>query len=276
MKLALIQTKHNELYDFDNKKIIYSKEEVIKYRTDMEEQAIRLIEEACQRDCDMIVTSEAINFCGQQTSIDCDYTEVVSDMKQNLFLRISELASLYQKYIIVGAYNKRGDDMYNSAIVYNKKGEIIHIYDKIHLAGSENDSLTPGEEYVVIDTEYGKIGLLVCWDMQFPESCRELVLDGAELILCPTWGWEQIYGHARAYENGIYVAGIMSVPFNQDITGMRNPSEVISPDGKVLISGSIGKEEVIICEFDMRDCKEFREMRLSNRHPHTYRRINTI
>jgi len=136
--------------------------------------------------------------------------------------------------------------------------------------------LTPGKEYLVMDTEFGKIGVIICWDMQFPEACRELVLRGAELILCPTWGWEQIYGHSRAYENGVYVASAMSVPFREDITGIRNPSEVISPKGEILASGSRSKAEVVTCELDIRDCKEFKELRMSNRHPETYKQISNL
>ncbi|MDF2869100.1 MAG: Nitrilase/cyanide hydratase and apolipoprotein N-acyltransferase [Anaerocolumna sp.] len=274
MKLGLIQTKQNQLYEFTNKGLNLSKEEVIKYRSEMEEQAIGLIRNACLLDCDMIVTSEAVNFCGQQDNIRCDYTEVVPELDDIFFKKVSSLAAEFEKYIVLGAYNRRGENLYNSAIVYNRRGEQAYHYDKIHLAGSENDRLTPGDEYVVMDTEYGRIGLAICWDMQFPECCRELVLDGADLILCPTWGWEQIYGHARAYENGIYVASAMSVPFQEDIVGMRNPSEVISPEGKVLASGSIDRAEVVTCMLDITDCRGYREMRMSDRRPQTYRRIS--
>jgi len=272
MKLGLIQTKQNELYDFANPELGLTKTEVIKYRTEMQEQVIELIKKACFLDCDMIVTSEAVNFCGQQNNIYCDYSEVITETDE-FFKTISGIAASFQKYIVLGAYNRRRENIYNSIFVYNRNGEQIYLYDKIHLAGSENDRLTPGEEYVVMDTEFGKIGLAICWDMQFPECCRELVLGGAELILCPTWGWEQIYGHSRAYENGVYVASAMSVPYDGEIAGMRNPSEVISPEGKVLAKGAVDKAEVITCELDITDCFGFREMRISNRHPKTYRKI---
>lgn len=276
MKLGLIQTKQNELYDFSNPELLLSKERVLELQREMKEQALSLIREACRKDCDFIVTSEAINFCGTQKSILCDYTEVVPSPEDPLFNQVAAIAKEEKKYIVLGAYNQRKGKIYNSVLVYNPEGELKYLYDKVHLAGSENDRLTPGKEYLVMDTEYGKIGVAICWDMQFPETCREMVLGGAELILCPTWGWEQIYGHARAYENGVYVASAMSVPYREDITGIRNPSEVISPEGEVLVRGSRSNSEVVTCELDIRGCKEFRDLRMSNRHPETYKKISKI
>ncbi len=98
--------------------------------------------------------------------------------------------------------------------------------------------------------------------MPFPESARKLSLLGAELIVCPTWGWEAIYGHARAYENGVYAAAAMAVPYWMDIEGLRSPSEAIAPDGTVLVSGSRKEKGVYLCEMDIRDCKPYRELRL--------------
>ena len=273
MKLGLIQSKQNELYDFDNPKLYLSRERVLRLQEEMETQVISLIKEACSKGCDFIVTSEAINFCGVPKSIDCDYREVIPELGAPLFKVISDIAKEEKKYIALGAYHQRNGRMYNSLLVYDPEGQQKFLYDKIHLAGSEQDRLTPGMEYLVMDTEYGKIGAAICWDMQFPEVCRELVLRGAELIICPTWGWEQIYGHARAYENGVYVASAMSVPYQNNITGIRNPSEVISPEGKLLASGSRHMAEVITCELDIHNCKAARKMRMSNRHPETYRYV---
>ena len=276
MRLGLIQTKQNKLYDFSDHKILLSKERVIELQSEMKEQVIALIEEACNKDCDFIVTSEAINFCGNQHRILCDYSEVIPTLEDPLFHEVGAVAKKENRYIVLGAYNQRKGKIYNSTVVYHANGEQIYLYDKVHLAGSENDRLTPGKEYLVMDTEFGSIGVAICWDMQFPEVCRELVLKGAELIVCPTWGWERIYGHARAYENGVYVASAMSVPYHDVISGIRNPSEVISPVGEILVSGTRNNAEVVICDLDIRDCKGVRSLRLQNRHPETYSRINLL
>lgn len=72
--------------------------------------------------------------------------------------------------------------------------------------------MCPGNEFKVFDTDIGKVGILICWDMQFPEAARILALSGADIIICPTWGWENKYGICRAYENGIYVVAAMAIP----------------------------------------------------------------
>ncbi|MDF2538497.1 MAG: hypothetical protein K0S76_1518 [Herbinix sp.] len=69
MKLGLIQTKHNELYDFLNPGLHLSKEQVIKGKEKMEEQVLTLLLKACDSGCDFLVTSEAVNFCGAPGSI---------------------------------------------------------------------------------------------------------------------------------------------------------------------------------------------------------------
>lgn len=109
--------------------------------------------------------------------------------------------------------------------------------------------------------------------MQFPECGRILAAKGADLILCPTWGWEAIYGHARAYENGIYAAAAMAIPYWMEIEGIRNPSEVVAPDGRVLCQGERDKEGYWICEFDLKECKEYKKIRMHHRRPETYGEI---
>lgn len=271
MRLGLIQLKQNKLYDFSNPGLSLDKAQVIELQQEMQEQVLSGMKEAGQRGCDFIVTTEAVNFCGTQSSIRCDYREVVPGLEDPFFTATAAIARENKAYITLGAYNQREGKLYNSAIIYNQDGEQQAIYDKIHLAGSEKERLTPGDEYLVIDTRFGKIGVAICWDMQFPEAARELVLSGAELIVCPTWGWEQIYGHARAYENGVYAASAMSVPYREAITGLRSPSEVIAPSGKILASALRSQAQVLVCDFELGACREFKSVRMKDRRPSTYR-----
>lgn len=88
--------------------------------------------------------------------------------------------------------------------------------------------------------------------------------------VCPTWGWEYVYEPSRAYENGVYVAAAMSVPYGEDIHGLRSPSQIIGPDGKILNSGSVSEAGIVMGDVEIRDCKEFRRLRMSDRKPETY------
>ena len=95
--------------------------------------------------------------------------------------------------------------------------------------------------------------------MQFPETARAYALQDADMILCPTWGWESLYAQARAYENGIYVAATMAVPEWGDIEEIRSPSQVIAPDGNILGEATRNKSEVLLVNLpDIRDCRALR------------------
>ena len=129
-------------------------------------------------------------------------------------------------------HEKRNGKLYNSTVFWGRDGRIKDVYHKIHLAGDESEIFTPGQTLHTIDTEFGHVGTAVCWDMQFPEMARNLAKMGTDLIVCPTWGWEWIYGPARAYENGIFVAAAMAVPYWMPIEDLRRPSMVDFPGWK--------------------------------------------
>lgn len=290
MRIALVQTQQNKLYDFLNPEQRLCFDEAKVLQKDMINQSILLMEEAIEKGCDLLVTTEAINFAGQphtfktlkdQTNIDevyQQYADLIPTEEDSIILKLSNLAKKGHCYMVVGMYLKRKVEnrycMTNSAIIFSPEGKVLDIYDKIHLAGSENDYLEVGKRYVSIDSEFGKIGVLICFDAQFPETYRELALQGCNLIVCSTWGWEQIYGHARAYENGIYVAAAMAVPYWGPIEGLRSPSEIIAPDGTVVVRGSNKEAGIVIADVDIHDCMEERKQRLCLRRPGTYQSLN--
>ncbi|MGN0243158.1 MAG: carbon-nitrogen hydrolase family protein [Lachnospiraceae bacterium] len=276
MKLGLVQTKQNELYFFSDSEIRFTRSEALQYQSDMVEQTLQLVEDAMKQGCDVVVTPEAFNYPGQAWKLEGgqgEYASYIPALDDALFQRMADLAKQYQSYLIAGVCYRDEYGCYNAAITYDKSGHVMDRYHKVHLVGEEKETFVCGKQYSVLDTEYGKIGIAICYDMQFPESVREMVLAKADLVVCPTWGWEQIYGHARAYENGIYVASAMGIPFEGDIEGVRNPSEVIHPDGSVLVSGSRKDAGVVICELDCKDCDGYRSGRLADRHPDTYGNI---
>jgi len=116
---------------------------------------------------------------------------------------------------------KRGDLTYNTSCFINREGEILGKYSKIHLWVPEQSHVTPGENWVVIDSGAGKIGVMICWDSWYPEACRILALKGAEVVFCPTWveDWggesgvpedRSNLGKVRAGENQIFFVDIVS------------------------------------------------------------------
>jgi predicted amidohydrolase len=120
-------------------------------------------------------------------------------------------AKQYKMYIVSGLYNWVGDTLKNIAVLYDREGKIQGVYEKIQLPDSETEAgAVPGNTFPVFTTDFGKIGILICWDSAFPEISRILAVNGAEMLLCPIWGdvrgpesWK-VTARARAIDNGVY------------------------------------------------------------------------
>lgn len=271
MRLALIQAKQNALYQFGNPDVRYTHAEAAALQRNMLEQNLSLMRQAARRGCDLMVTTEAINYPGQPWKVAGDYASLVDESLHWLVPELSAIAKEGACYIAACLYSRRapgetGGGLYNAIWLFDRQGEVCAVYHKTHLAGEENDYLIPGDRYCAVDTDMGRIGLAICWDMQFPETCQTMADMGADLIVAPTWGWEWIYGPARAYENGVYVAAAMAVPCEGPIEGLRSPSEAIGPDGACIARGSRTEAEVVWCEIeDLSACRDLRDMRMQGR-----------
>jgi predicted amidohydrolase len=102
--------------------------------------------------------------------------------------------------------------IYSAAVMVDPDGEVVADYQKVHLKGEQRLSFRPGYRYVTAETRLGMIGVLVGWDLAFPEAARDLALGGAEVV-CVSGGWETPNVHewrslafARAYENAVFLA----------------------------------------------------------------------
>ena len=106
--------------------------------------------------------------------------------------RMSELAKELSVYLIGGSIPELDDDrVYNTCFAFDREGQVIGKHRKAHLFDidvkggirfMESDTLTAGDAATVIDTEYGKIGIAICYDVRFPELFRKMTLDGARMV----------------------------------------------------------------------------------------------
>jgi predicted amidohydrolase len=273
MELCLIQEKQNLLYDFRDIERIFSLAQAEKLQREMLKQNFSLMEDAA-RDGEFLVSSEAVNFCGPPDQLDFPLWDFLRQGYKPLTEKLFQFAARKKVWLAVGLYRPApGGVVYNSALVINRRGELVAVYDKLHLAASEKNRLAPGDRFCCFDTEFGRIGLCICWDMQFPEVCRILALQGARIVLCPTWGWEGVYAGSRAYENGVYVAGAMAVPYGGRIEGMRTPSGVFDPEGRPVVMGGLRESEIVFCDIDLRREWDIHRMRMEDRRPELYRML---
>jgi len=92
--------------------------------------------------------------------------------------------------------------IYNTAALIGPDGKLLGKYRKVCLPREEIEGgVTPGHNYPVFDTRFGKLGMMICWDVHFPEVARNLSNQGAEVIAMPIWGDNPALAKARAIEN---------------------------------------------------------------------------
>jgi len=150
---------------------------------------------------------------------------------------LGEKARKYHTYIVAGMFELDGGKSYDTAVLIDRKGQVAGTYRKTHLPLAEvEDGETPGNDYPVFDTDFGRIGMLVCWDYYFPEPTRILRLKGAEIVFLPIAGdpgarhWD-VTSRARALDNGVYLVASVSE---------GNASRIINPEGEVVAETTDG------------------------------------
>ena len=248
------------------------------------DRGFALMEQAADDGADLVVTIEVFNASVSPDDPRYPLSQIAEPLDGPLIRRFGELAAGRGIYVVAGIYTSREGRVYNSAVLFGPEGRILGVFDKVHLPAGEERVITPGNAYPVFETEYGNIGMLVCWDLQYPEAARELALGGADLIVCPTWGWEKRYGLCRAYENGVSVAAAMGVPRGQEIWEFCDPSCIVSNMGMVLAEGTRSGDQIVTAEVDIRaepapqygsggitGWDSMRRIRMSQRRPDTYR-----
>lgn len=151
-----------------------------------------------------------------------------------------ELAARYDMYIVVTLLERAGPLVYNTAALVGPEGYLGR-YRKVCLPREEYDAgIAAGNEYPVFRTRFGTVGIMICWDLQFPQIAWRLARAGAEVIACPIAGGNPQLAAARAIENQVYlVTSTYNTRPNWMVTGIWDPTGqlVASTDkwGSVLV-----------------------------------------
>jgi len=166
------------------------------------EQYIPLIEQAAARQADLIVLGETVTYVSTGKSY-AEQAEPIPGPSTRFF---GELSKKHHCDIVVGLLEREEHLVYNVAVLLDPEGNVAGKYRKVALPRGEIErGCTPGAEYPVFDTKFGKLGMMVCYDGFFPEVARELSNRGAEVIAWPVWGCNPLLARARACENQVYV-----------------------------------------------------------------------
>ncbi|HEY9765658.1 MAG TPA: carbon-nitrogen hydrolase family protein [Chroococcales cyanobacterium] len=173
--------------------------------------------------------------------------------------RMQKEAKKFKAHVVWSTY-ERGEEniIYNTTVLIGSEGDVLGTYRKVHPFPTERVDLggwtTRGDETVVCDTELGKIGLICCYDGDFPELSRVIALKGAEVIVRPsaflrTFHIWQLTNLARAYDNHVYMVATNAVGPDAGMNYYYGHSMIVSPTAQILAQAR-GTEEMVAARLD--------------------------
>jgi omega-amidase len=225
-------------------------------------KAAAFVTEAAKQGCDFIVLPEL--WYGGYALDRLD--ELAAPLASHPgILRMQQLAKEYGVMLAAGSVATVKDGKYyNTAVLIGETGQIIGQYDKIHLFPlglHEDQYFTPGEDFCLVDTPWGRLGIILCYDIRFPALCQNLALQGAELLIIPAqFGaariqhWN-ILAQARAIENQCFVLAC-DVTGDKD-SGYCGSSLMVSPWGELIAHGD-EREQILYGELDFSQIEKVR------------------
>lgn len=215
------------------------------------EKIIAAVDVAGKEKPDLMVLSEVI----YDLTAGVPISETSENLKTGgrLLNAIREKAKEFHSYIVLNLHEKDDENRYyNTSVLIDRAGEIVGKYRKTHNSMSEFEKgISPGNEYPVFDTDFGKLGMLICWDLYFPEPARILAQNGADIIAVSTVGDSAYRQISRALENGVYVIVSGNHYANKNEHGIL-PCKIIDTNG-IILSQTMSETEPAIAQIDVKD-----------------------
>jgi len=235
------------------------------------QKAVGKVREAAQKGAQIICMQElftSLYFCDVEDYDNFQLAEAIPGPSTD---ELSKLAAELKVVIIASLFEKRAQGVYhNTTAILDADGAYLGKYRKMHIPDDpgfyEKFYFTPGDlGYKVFQTEYAKIGVLICWDQWYPEAARITALMGAEILFYPTAiGWATTQDNATNTEqynawqtiqrshsvaNGVHVVSVNRVGQEGELK-FWGGSFISNPFGSVLYQASHTDEEVIVQEID--------------------------
>lgn len=195
-------------------------------------QFVPLLEEAARQKADIVCLGEVITYCGTGKQP----AETAEPIPGPSLQFLAEQARKHRFYLVTSIFEQDGKLIYNTAVLLGRDGSLVGKYRKVCIPQEEIDGgVTPGEQYPVFDTDFGRVGMMICWDVHFPEVARSLAGRGAEVILLPIWGGNETLAKARAIENQVFLLA-SGYDFRSAIYDRRGePIALAEKDPQVLV-----------------------------------------
>ncbi len=250
------------------KEINWTRTEVMVRKAASEGGAQVVITPECILDGYVIELSNNIKDKTEKNRVIEKIKTVAEPLNGHYVQKACDLADELNIFFIFGFLESLGSKLCNTAILIDPEGDIIGRYTKTHFAEGytiKPEAYTPGNEYPVFNTPFGKIGIIICYDRQSPEPARIMALKGAQILFVPAYGsytdddgWNTALMRTRAYENRFPV--IFCNPFQ---------SLLIDQGGSIKAIGNAGE----IVYFDVSTSPGNNDDRFRNRRPETYEEI---
>ena len=231
------------------------------------ESAKRLIEQAVESGAELVVLPENFAIMGLSESDKVAVSEADGEGPIQDFL--ARQAGTHGVWLVGGTIPIKSPDparVYAACLLYNDRGERVARYDKIHLfdvhlmdsneSYNESETTLNGNDVVVVDTPFGRLGLAVCYDLRFPELFRSMLDQGVEIVSLPSAftaltgnaHWESLI-RARAIENLSYVIAAAQGGYHVNGRETHGHSMIVDPWGNILNQLKSGTG-VVIAELD--------------------------
>jgi predicted amidohydrolase len=200
---------------------------------------IEAIDKLVPAKTDIVLLPEGITVIGTGKS----YVDVSETVPGPTTERLAQVAKRRSTYIAAGLYEREGHTVYNTAILLDREGRLAGKYRKVYLPiGEIEGGLTPGSEFPVFRTDFGTVGMMICYDVFFPDPARALARSGAEILLLPIWGGNEVLAQARAIDNQVFLVA----------SGYDHPTYVMDPEGTRIatapLSGSVAVATVDLAQ----------------------------
>jgi nitrilase len=216
------------------------------------EEAEKLIKTAVQQDAELVVLPENFAIMGLSEMDKVAIAEKPGEGPIQQFL--SQQASKHEIWIVGGTVpieSGTAGKVFSASLLYNDKGDTVARYDKIHLfdvlleaskeSYNESETIESGDDVVVVDTPFGKLGMAICYDLRFPELFRAMADVGMEICVLPSAftsltgkaHWEPLL-RARAIENLCYMIAPDQGGYHINGRETHGDSMIIDPWGVVL------------------------------------------
>jgi len=241
------------------------------------DKAVARIRQAAEAGGQVICLPElfrSLYFCQRQEPALFDLAEPIPGPSTE---RLARVARETGTVVVASLFERRTAGVYhNTAVILDADGSIVGLYRKMHIPDDplyfEKYYFTPGDlGFQAFDTQFGRLGTLVCWDQWYPEAARLTALRGASILLYPTAiGWHprekaefgvaqyqawQFIQRSHAIANGLYVAAVNRVGHEGQPDGgleFWGGSFVADPFGVMLKEASHDREELLLVPCDLR------------------------